>query len=267
MKRNQTHFTLIELLVVIAIIAILGAMLLPALGSAKDAGKKAVCIGNIKQHYQLSKMYSDEYGDYVPAMSIEYTPKNYFGLTKLILGAAKYKYERNVTKFGFLVCPSSFNASKAGNVTLDQYDTGGLFGWYLRAPCYNDVQYVNDSIWYAHQYCNNVQALRFSQIRRPALKAFIVEGIGGGGGDRAKLLAGAGSFATTHINWLKTYYNDTQVAAFVKAGIKGHHNGALAGHYDGHVSLQKSDTLSHSLLWGKLTASAMNNSILYRPRK
>ena len=76
--QKQT-FTLIELLVVIAIIAILAAMLLPALGSAKDAGKKAVCIGNIKQHYQLSKMYSDEYGDYVPAMNIEYTSKKYFG--------------------------------------------------------------------------------------------------------------------------------------------------------------------------------------------
>lgn len=63
-------FTLIELLVVVAIIAILSALLLPALSSARDKGKAIKCLGNLKTIGVASLMYSQDFKDYQVPMQM-----------------------------------------------------------------------------------------------------------------------------------------------------------------------------------------------------
>jgi prepilin-type N-terminal cleavage/methylation domain-containing protein len=78
--RSLKGFTLIELLVVIAILAVLAALLLPAIGSARSKARRTACVNNLRQISLGVRLYSDDASDVPPALGAAAASTNILSL-------------------------------------------------------------------------------------------------------------------------------------------------------------------------------------------
>lgn len=131
----EKKFTLIELLVVIAIIAILPAMLMPALQKARAQARNAECISNLKQIGTITASYAGDYNDYILVHSMQYVNRGGYAETDIytdsnvshawynILRKCGY-YAWSSARKSFLICPE---VSAGGNLSTRFYN-GRVYG-------------------------------------------------------------------------------------------------------------------------------------------
>ena len=130
-KTERKSFTLIELLIVIAIIAILAAMLLPALGKAREKAQSSQCINNLRQIGIGMVNYANMYKDVIVACWL--IPGKYTQGTTWAYGIQDAISVESTTAVKFFRCPSEkgtfslysqWNNHYGHNLTFLGYNTG-----------------------------------------------------------------------------------------------------------------------------------------------
>ena len=214
---RQHGFTLIELLVVISIIALLIAMLLPALKRARNAAQGVNCLSNLRQVNIAMHLYALDFHDYFPAA----VPLPNFG----VLTFYRNGYDVSDNKLfgpGYLVQGNYLQDPHSlycpGRVSGDRYTYNGTYPWSLTGSSWCELSYWIASgddrggTWFRVGKSSGELAIAFDQCTmdsdttvsgNPWVPMGYVRHNHGAGYNFA-LMDGSARFAADNLDWLET---------------------------------------------------------------
>lgn len=135
MNQSRCGFTLIELLVVIGIIAILAALLLPALAAARFKGQQASCLNNVKQLTITALMYYDDYDGNTISYDSQLNGQRATWMGALISYYASINSGKPNAVVAVRVCPSTTLWQTSGTASIWG---DAAHGWYQGSGSYNE---------------------------------------------------------------------------------------------------------------------------------
>ncbi|HCE42353.1 MAG TPA: hypothetical protein DET40_02250 [Lentisphaeria bacterium] len=231
---RRSKFTLIELLVVIAIIAILAALLLPALSSAKETARGINCLSQQRQVLQGFIMYAGDYAGYVPGQvlyKVKWSPSNQWPWAVHFIRWQADPFGNNSSGPDYLNrtvvrCPyappyTPIVESSSGPV----WKTYGVLNFTASSPTVNgvDVSLLRNTFWDGTDFAG--YTWKFLQIPQPSQIPWLADTIAESSQEQVQ------SFYTDN-TWSQTW-----------GVITRHRNCANVAFVDGHARMLNSTAL------------------------